>query len=83
MIQDFQTIMDFISRDKKEFAFGQPLVQNEVQDFIHIYIKEKGFYELLIVDHQLKIIASKKPELVNKPSTDPFLKRLSKQVNWC
>jgi len=75
MIQDFQTIMDFISRDKKEFTLSHPLVQNEVQDFVRLYIKEKGFYELLIVDHQLKIIASKKPELVNKSSTDPFMKK--------
>jgi len=75
MIQDFQTIMDFISRDKKEFTLSHPLVQNEVQDFVRLYIKEKGFYELLIVDHQLKIIASKKPEWVNKPSTDPFMKK--------
>ena len=75
MIQDFQTIMDFISRDKKEFTLSHPLVQNEVQDFVRLYIKEKGFYELLIVDHQLKIIAGKKPELVNKPYTDPFIKK--------
>ena len=75
MIQDFQTIMDFISRDIKEFTLSQPLVQNEVQDFVRLYIKEKGFYELLIVDHQLKIIASKKPEWVNKSSTDPFMKK--------
>jgi len=75
MTQDFQTIVDFISRDKKEFTLDHPLVQNEVQDFVHIYTKEKGFYELLIVDHQLKTIASKKPELVNKPSTDPFMKK--------
>ena len=75
MIQDFQTIMDFISRDKKEFTLSHPLVQNEVQDFVRLYIKDKGFYELLIVDHQLKIIASKKPEWVNKPSTDPSMKK--------
>jgi hypothetical protein len=75
MIQDFQTIMDFISRDKKEFTLSHPLVQNEVQDFVRLYIKEKGFYELLIVDHQFKIIASKKPEWVNKPSTDPSMKK--------
>jgi len=75
MIQDFQTIVDFISRDKKELTLDHPLVQNEVQGFVHIYTKEKGFYELLIVDHQLKTIASKKPELVNKPSTDPFMKK--------
>ena len=75
MIQDFQTIIDYISRDKKGFTLDHPIVQKEVQDFIRTYIKEKGFYELLIVDHQLSIIASKKPELVRKPSNDPFMKK--------
>jgi len=75
MIQDFQTIMDFISRDKKEFALSHPLVKKEIQDFVHLYLREKGFYELLIVDHQLNVIAGKKPELVNKPYTDPFMKK--------
>ena len=75
MIQDFQTIMDFISRDKKEFPLDDPLIKKEVQDFVRTYIKEKGFYELFIVDHQLKLIASKKPELANRPSTDLLLKK--------
>ena len=75
MIQDFQTIMDFISKDKKEFALNHPLVKKEIQDFAHLYLREKGFYELLIVDHQLHIIASKKSELINRRSTDPFLEK--------
>jgi signal transduction histidine kinase len=75
MVQDFQTIMDFISRDKKEFRLDHPLVQNEIQDFIHGYSKEKGFYELLLTDHQLNIIASKKPESVKKLSNDPLMKK--------
>jgi two-component system NtrC family sensor kinase len=75
MIQDFQTILDFISRDKKEFKLDHPSVQNEIQDFIRAYSKEKGFYELLIVDHQLNIIGSKNPELVKRRSNDPFMKK--------
>ena len=75
MIQDFQTIIDFLSRDKKEFALNHPLVKKDIQDFAHIYLREKGFYELLIVDHQLNIITSKKPELVNRRSTDPLLEK--------
>ena len=75
MIQDFQTIMDFMSRDKKEFALNHPLVKREIQDFVHLYLRGKGFYELLIVDHQLNIIASKKSELINRRSTDPFLEK--------
>jgi two-component system, NtrC family, sensor kinase len=76
MIQDFQTILDFMSREKKEFILDSPLVKKEVQDFVHIYVKEKGFYELLIVDTQLNTIASKKWGGANKPSTDPFMKKV-------
>jgi len=76
MIQDFQTILDFMSRDKKEFLLEDPLVKKEVQDFVTIYVKEKAFYELLIVDTQLNTIASKKQGGVDKPSTDPLLKKV-------
>jgi signal transduction histidine kinase len=75
MVQDFQTVIDFISRDKKEFTLDNPLAKKEVQYFIHLYVKEKGFYELLIADPQFNIIASKKSELINKRSTDPFLQK--------
>jgi len=75
MIQDFQSIMDFVSRDKRGFTLDHPLVQNDTQDFVRIYAKEKTFYELMVVNHQLKIIASKKPELINKISADSSLKK--------
>jgi two-component system, NtrC family, sensor kinase len=75
MIQDFQTIMDFISKDKKEFALNHPLVKKEIQEFARLYIREKGFDELVIVDHQLNIIAGKKSELINRRSTDPLLRK--------
>jgi len=76
MIQDFQTILDFMSREKKEFTLDSSLVKKEVQDFVTIYVKEKGFYELLIVDTQLNTIASKKRGGVLIPSTDPFMKKI-------
>jgi len=76
MVQDFQTILDFISREKKEFTLDSSLVKKEVQDFVAIYVKEKGFYELLIVDTQLNMIATKKQGGVDKPSTDPLLKKI-------
>lgn len=75
MVQDFQTVMDFISRDKKEFPMDSPLIKKEVQDFVRTYIKEKAFYELFIVDQQLNLIASMKPELANRPSPDLLLKK--------
>jgi signal transduction histidine kinase len=75
MVQDFQSIIDFISRDKKEFALDNSLAKKELQDFVQIHSKGKGFYKLSIVDMQLNIIAAKKSELVNKRSTDPFLQK--------
>jgi two-component system NtrC family sensor kinase len=75
MIQDFQTIMDFISRDKKEFTLDNPFVKKDVQDFVRTYVKERVFYKLLVVDSQLNMIGSKEPESVNRSYTDPFLKR--------
>jgi len=75
MIQDFQIIMDFIYRDEKELKLDNPLIKNEIQEFVYTYVKEKRFYELLVVDLQLMIIASKKPELVNKPSANPLMKK--------
>jgi hypothetical protein len=75
MVQDFQNIIDFISRDKKEFTLDSSMTPKEVQSFVQIYTKGKGFYELLIVDPQFNIIVSKKSELINRRSTDPFLKK--------
>jgi signal transduction histidine kinase len=75
MIQDFQTIMDFISRDKKRFTLDHPLIREEIQDFVHLYVKEKAFYELLVVDDQLNLIAGKKADPGHQPSTDPLLKK--------
>jgi len=75
MIQDFQAVMDFISKDKKEFTLTQPLVKREIQDFVHLYLKEHGLYGLLIVDNQYNIIAGKKSEWINGRSTDPLLEK--------
>ena len=75
MIQDFQIIMDFISRENTEFKLDNPFVKNEIQHFLYAYIKEKGFYQLQIVDQQLNIIASKMPELVDRSSSDPLIKK--------
>ncbi|MGZ3749297.1 MAG: sensor histidine kinase, partial [Pseudobdellovibrionaceae bacterium] len=75
MAQDFQTIIDFISRDKKEFTLDNSITKKEVQNFVLIYGKGRGFYELLIADPQLNIIASKKSGLINTRSNDPLLQK--------
>jgi len=75
MVQDFQTIVDFVSRDRREFALNHPNVKREVQDLADLYLRKKSFHELLVVDHGLKIIATRKSALVNTRSTDPFLEK--------
>jgi hypothetical protein len=82
MVQDFQAILDFMSRDKKEFVLDTPLVKKEIQDFALIYIKEKGFYELLIADTQLNVIASKGGGAASRLSTDPMMKKVIQTGEW-
>jgi signal transduction histidine kinase len=75
MVQDFQSIIDFMSRDKKEFTLDNSMTKKEIQSFVQIYVKGKGFYELIIVDRQFDILVSKKSELINRRSTDSFLEK--------
>ena len=75
MVQDFQTIMDFILKDRTELSLSHPLVKREIQDFVRLYSRERGFNELLVVDHQFNIITSKKPGMIAGRSTDPFLEK--------
>ncbi|NWG02556.1 MAG: HAMP domain-containing protein [Syntrophaceae bacterium] len=75
MVQDFQTLLDFISRDKKKLNFDDPLFRKEIQDFVHLYIKEKAFHDLIVVDDQFNLIAKKKADLKPLPSIDPSLKK--------
>jgi signal transduction histidine kinase len=75
MVQDFQAIIDFISRENKEISLNHPYLKKEIQDFVRLYIKEKGFYDLVITDQELKVIASKKIELVDQIYSNDLLKR--------
>ena len=41
---------------------------------MRLYLKEKGFYDLIITDSAMRIIASKKIDLIDQTSSNPFLK---------
>ncbi len=84
MIQDFQAIIDFMVRDKKEFSLTTPFSKKEIQDFVRIYTKERGFYDLVIVDRGLKVVASRRTDLVDKSYLNDFMKNsiLSGQINY-
>jgi signal transduction histidine kinase len=73
MIQDFQVMIDFITREKKEVSLVHPVIKKEIQDFIRIYTKEKNFHDLVIADPGLKVVASKRMELVEKGYSSDFM----------
>ena len=75
MSQDVQAVIEFILRDKKEFSLNDSPIKQELQDFIRIYIKERGFYDLLITDPALKIIASGRADLIDQYSESHSLKK--------
>lgn len=74
MIQDFQAIIDFMFRDKREFSFDDPSIKKEIRDFSQIYTKEKGLYDLLITDQESKVVASKKAEWVDRYYSNSLMK---------
>jgi signal transduction histidine kinase len=65
IIQDLQSMIYFMLRDEGDLSLAQPLIKSKIQDFIQIYVKEKGVYDLVVVDHELKVIASMRPELAD------------------
>jgi two-component system NtrC family sensor kinase len=65
MIKDFQTLIDFLLRDRKDFSLGHPLLKKEIQDFIHFYITERGFDHLVVTDQDMKVIASQELGLID------------------
>jgi len=83
-IQDFQAIIDFMARDKKEFSLTSLFLKKEIQDFVRRYVKERGLSDLVIVDHGLRIVASKRADRVDKSSSNDLVKNsiLSGQVNY-
>lgn len=74
MTQDVQVILEFILRDKKEVSLSDPSIKQEIQEFARLYLKERGFYDLIITDSAMRIVASKKIDLIDQISSNPFLK---------
>jgi len=75
MVQDFQTIIDFLSKESKEISLNHPYLKKEIRDFVGLYIKGRGIDDLVITDQELKVIASKKMELVDQTYQNDLLKK--------
>ena len=75
VVQDFQAVIDFLVRERKEASLTHSAVQQEVLDFVRLFIKERALHELLIVDPEFRIIASRNKERVNQRTSDEWLKK--------
>ena len=75
VVQDFQAVIDFLVRERKEASLTHSAVQQDILDFVRLFIKERALYEFLIVDPELRIIASRNKERVNQRTTNERLKK--------
>ena len=74
MILNVQAAIEWLLRSKKEFSFSDPVVQQELQEFIRILIKDKGFHDFLVVDSAMTVIGSKKGDAIGQYYTGSSLK---------
>lgn len=74
MVQDFQTIVDFILREKGELSLNPFSIRKEIQDFIQMYGKDRSLYHLVVTDQERKVIASQRPEWIDKNDDRSLLK---------
>ena len=74
MAHNVQAAIEWVLRNKKEFSFSDPLIEQEVQEFVQILIKEKGFLDLLVTDSAMRVIGSKKADRIGQYYTGPSLR---------
>lgn len=66
MVKDFQAVIDFISRDRKDFSLTHAEERKEIQDFILSYSRERGLHNLVITDPEMRVIASSRKRIIDK-----------------
>ncbi len=71
--QIFQSSIHFILKNENEYSLNKSSVRDKIQDLIQVNFREKGFNDLIIVDNQLNVIASKKKELIGQILKLPLL----------
>jgi two-component system, NtrC family, sensor kinase len=74
MIKDFQTMIDFISKDKKDLPLSNPNIIKEIKEFVDVYSKERYLHHLLILDRDSRVIASTRKELTGQSYTNDRMK---------
>jgi len=74
VVQDFQAVIDFLVRERKEVSLTHSAIQQEILEFARLFMKERALHELLIVDPEFRIIASRNKEHVNQRTSNEWLK---------
>lgn len=69
----FQSSIYFILKNENESSLNSPYIIKKVQDLIQMNFKEKSFNDIIVVDRQLSVIASKKRELLGQILKLPLL----------
>lgn len=75
MVKDFQAILDFMARGNREFSLGNAAVRKEIQAFIDIYVRGKGFYDVMVFDQAMKPVGGKRTEPPDRPYDRNRLKK--------
>lgn len=75
MIQDFQTVVDYMISEKKEWDFNHPLLRKEIQNFIQFFGKERRFHQLMVVDSDQRVVASQNQTWIDTAYDHPILNR--------
>jgi len=73
IVKSLQISLEFILKNHKEFKLDHTLIKKDIQDFLQIYKKEKGFNDILIVDHQFNVVVSKRDESGTRIYKNPQL----------
>ncbi|RPJ00707.1 MAG: hypothetical protein EHM36_14295, partial [Deltaproteobacteria bacterium] len=76
MIQDFQKVLDFVLKEKRDTSLKDQEVRREIGDFVRLYSRDKGFQELVIADEEMKVIFSKRAGLSEKVYAGDSLKKV-------
>lgn len=75
MVQDFQTFLDFLLVEKREWDLHSPPIRNGIQDFIQLYRKERNLHQLIITDEKRRTIASQSLIQLDRQEDHPLLKQ--------
>jgi hypothetical protein len=75
MTQDVQAMIEYLLRGHRMASLSDPMMREEVQEFVRIYSREKGPFELRITDESQRIVASNKTERIGSNEMHSSLKQ--------